>query len=107
MGDDPTFEQILSWSQKDPHGCDCKSCRYRKEVARLLLSLRDERDAARKWISVNERLPKEQGLYLCWKLNPLLSGPVVDYWNGYTWLDYEPSHWMPLPPPPERNEGRE
>ena len=66
-----------------------------------------------KWISVEERLPKKQTDVLMLFENNMAVGywfdgdEVVTFWRVYTddgWCtdcDCEPTHWMPLPEPPE------
>ncbi len=68
------------------------------------------------WISVKERLPKEEGAYLTWDdEDPAIWGFYEGKWchpASYSPLDPDCSvvtHWMPLPDPPkgERDGGNE
>ena len=64
------------------------------------------------WVSVKDRLPNYNGIYLVWRSH-YYSGeiePVVCYFDGQnTWYaDFERilhsddiTHWMPLPEPPK------
>ncbi len=65
------------------------------------------------WIPVTERLPEENGYYLC----EVSFSSVADcksyrrmilYWEDNVWIDMpncfrtrKPTHWMPLPQPPK------
>lgn len=68
------------------------------------------------WIPVTERLPEENGYYLC----EVCFSSVRDcksyrrmilYWEDNVWIDMpncfktrNPTHWMPLPQPPKEND---
>lgn len=60
-----------------------------------------------KWISVNERLP-DAGVYcLCYfsDINLEVLKYNGDYWTRKAWpIGDQPTHWMPLPPPPNSFE---
>ena len=57
-----------------------------------------------KWISVEERLPEDGQTVVIY--HPRWS-PVVHNWTGWAFRDTigpnadAPTHWMPLPEPPE------
>ena len=80
------------------------------------------------WVSVNDRLPEETGVYLVnihqeddergecgdfvimawYQINSLLTAPKEIGWTLLNeWYDFTPqmrkdvSHWMPMPNPPE------
>lgn len=61
------------------------------------------------WISVKDRLPKDNGKYLVVVCGDKIVGPYVAtrfFWNGhFEEFQYFPfrhvSHWMPLPAPPK------
>jgi hypothetical protein len=67
--------------------------------------------SAPQWISVKDRLPKEDGPILAWSGRledvPTCAAAGYELWNWnteYSPHDYrlfELSHWMPLPKPPE------
>ena len=65
------------------------------------------------WISIKDRTPDEDGLYLCWairtKLCPLFEGPMIKqwstehegFWNPAYLVNYDNiTHWMELPEQP-------
>ena len=63
-----------------------------------------------KWIPVTERLPKENGFYLCLYKHKAPGGIAMDeglsilQWINNKWGIndiYLVTHWMPLPQPPE------
>ena len=62
------------------------------------------------WISVDERLPEENGRYLTANKRCDDKIDVFDLWfNGGFWyideeddvFDFEVTHWMPMPEPPK------
>lgn len=63
------------------------------------------------WISVKDRLPEENGEYLISTKDRVTSAYYecgrrtsewTDYYEGY--IDFEPTHWMPLPEPPKEDD---
>lgn len=61
------------------------------------------------WISIKDKLPNKDGSYLTYTdRTPGKHGKITTImsfrngnWGGHV---FEPTHWMPLPQPPE-NEG--
>jgi len=65
------------------------------------------------WISVKDRLPDENGYYLCEVCFSSVSDcksyrRMILYWEDNVWIDMpncfktrKPTHWMPLPQPPK------
>ena len=64
-----------------------------------------------KWISVKDRLPDEDGQYLCWfGNNPVFKGAAIatylEKWKAFGSLESlktypNVTHWMPIEPPEE------
>lgn len=93
--------------------CFCDECAYfnaiecqtdlKRDCADLIKHLEAKQP---KWISVKDRLPEAEGMYIVYI--PLTGGTIVaaDYLDGH-WIDWEVdltervTHWMPLPEPPE------
>lgn len=69
-----------------------------------------EEYASQKWISVEERLPTEEGLYLVFRKHPekgTFMYEIEQYRMGkdgrFFWYDYLfITHWQPLPKSPEK-----
>lgn len=65
------------------------------------------------WISVKDKLPeKEKNVLYCDIETEIYLGMLIDgmdkeiYWSHYDYLeDHDITHWMPLPNPPEKQNG--
>lgn len=55
------------------------------------------------WVSVHERLPEREGLYLCWSaINGAEAIYQIHLWKDGRWYwVHDVRYWMPLPEPPE------
>ena len=55
------------------------------------------------WISVENKLPSEEGEYLIYKENDPIEVKYYDLkqWGYYHSADEHPTHWMPLPEAPK------
>lgn len=54
------------------------------------------------WISVKERMPEREGLYLCWTVFNGEACYQIHLWKGGRWYwVHDVRYWMPLPEPPE------
>ncbi len=70
-------------------------------------------DGQPKWISVKERLPQENGYYLCVVCTSAVNQRkeyrrMILFWEDNVWIDMsncfrtrKPTHWMPLPEAPK------
>lgn len=67
---------------------------YKQELARL--------NAERRWIPVSEP-PKVKGEYICYSKPDIFTCFFGDSWDGGLAFRsvIQPTHWMPLPEPPE------
>jgi hypothetical protein len=45
-----------------------------------------------------------QTMLICWRETP--GSPWTIIWSNKRVVDWEPTHWMPLPPPPAEEPGR-
>lgn len=85
-------------------------------VARLCLGMENGVSPMAEWISVKDRLPKENGEYLC-VICAYAHGThkwhkrVILFWEDNLWIDTancfrtkKPLYWMPLPEPPKEGE---
>ena len=60
-------------------------------------------NAARRWISVKDRLPEKSGGVLIFDYgceNAFYDAPS-NRWETESTFNAKPTHWQPLPPPPE------
>lgn len=82
-------------------------------IAQTYVETVHEIEDKRKWIPVTERLPKENGFYLCLYKHKAPGGVAMDeglsilQWINNKWGIndiYLVTHWMPIPEPPE-SEG--
>ena len=87
------------------------AARYAQELAGLVDDLMEQKLESNLkalesggWISVEERLPDEEGLYLTWDKAPSYGISWFDMrsLSKYTW-QHEITHWMPLPEPPKED----
>jgi hypothetical protein len=85
----------------------------REENANLTARIA-ELEEKQRWIPVSERLPRDGEYVLAAFTDTILTATYHRQWTGFVglddWLDIEgrhsgtPTHWMPLPEPPEVQE---
>ena len=63
------------------------------------------RNAPDGWISVKDRLPEKDGMYLCLTMFKNKLNYQITLWGGKHWFyGYDVCYWMPLPEPPKEEE---
>lgn len=63
------------------------------------------RNAPDGWISVKDRLPGKDGMYLCLTMFKNKLNYQITLWGGKHWFcGYDVCYWMPLPEPPKEGE---
>ncbi len=84
---------------------------HKNEIGRLRTEL-----AEYQWVSVEDRLPEEDGIYLTkykgdgrqglrdeiWIRTYYFGGIYSDFWNPKKPHKYTVTHWMPIPPLPKK-----
>lgn len=99
----------------EPNGCNrpggsCKMFDVALDAAEAISQLEEQQP---RWISVGERLPEDDGYFLC-NRNDGSPDVVCMYYGDGDFLTPEPelnnisnviTHWMPLPQSPEEEEN--
>lgn len=101
---DALIESIKGWYCKDCdsyNGVRCRACSTDDAMSAI-----DSAPTVMGWVSVNERLPEREGLYLCWTvLNGVEAIYQIHLWKDGRWYwIHEVRYWMPLPEPPEMQD---
>ena len=84
---------------------DCKECAEATQncIVKLQEQIAELR-SAQEWVSVTERLPEEEGLYLVAVVNDHERRYSKTAWyhgHGNWFLHQKVTNWMPLPEPPK------
>jgi hypothetical protein len=100
-----SFDSLLNELRNMMDARGAYQLRLEKKIAELEAELATLKEAAQ-WIPVEERLPPEPGWVIAWnKLTK--SSPACwhgAFWTtetGEVWDNHLPTHWRPLPQPPE------
>ena len=86
----------------------CLDCGVCRRIAENVYNVCDRKQS--EWISVEDRLPKKEGLYLVYTKKGYIEIDRFAIFDvGYYWVELEDyvTHWMPLPEPPKMKGGAE
>ena len=108
-------EMVETICDIDCKGMKCNTCdRYCCEYRTLAEAIYNAGYRRQEWISVDERLPEKDGIYLVWDCGMHRGVSVAevrithfkhgDRYHDYMWRNHY-SHWMPLPEPPMMKGG--
>lgn len=91
---DNTKEKLIELIQTAVDGCVTY---WAKRIADYLIA---HGVTVKQWISVKDRLPDTEDVFLCW------SKDLADMMFCYTsdFQQMEVTHWMPLPPEPKEEK---
>lgn len=100
---DPDVNTAFKW--KGTRTCD--------DCGGPLLPLYARPQAPSGWVSVKERLPKKNGMYLALRDGDALCELCAHIYHAGKWIygdgsdapEFPVTHWMPLPTPPSSEEG--
>lgn len=104
------------WQPHDCGKCYTNDCRIADLADHLIVNgvtFAEDNNVPSKWIPVTERLPDENGYYLCVVCVSSVNQRkeyrrMILFWEDNVWIDMancfrtkKPLYWMPLPEPPK------
>ncbi|WP_380221904.1 DUF551 domain-containing protein [Klebsiella pneumoniae] len=110
----PSFEEWLSAANQKPLGCVKDAMREEYDACRAAMlaaaphdtpalnSVQNVVTVPGKWIPVSERMPENDGAYLCWDNRYVTTYAFIfGAWQANQFIAKNITHWMPLPAAPQ------
>lgn len=114
----PSFEEWLSAANRKPLGWVKDAMREAFDACRAAMlaaaphdtpalnSVQSVDSVADRWIPVSERMPENDGAYLCWDNRYVTTYAFIfGAWQANQFIAKNITHWMPLPAGPQGVKG--